>query len=56
MSIQTQAQVEDLQRKVKELENRPMISLVDLERRISDLEAKYKMLNARVGWNKDKAA
>ena len=54
MSIQTQVQIEELQRKVAELS--PMISLVDLEKRISDLEAKYKMLNARVGWNKERAA
>jgi BMFP domain-containing protein YqiC len=54
MSIQTQAQVEDLQRKVKELESRPVNT--ELEKRVADLEAKYKMLNARVGWNKDKAA
>ena len=56
MSIQTQIQVETLQRKVSEIESRPVVNLADLEKRVADLEAKYKMLNARVGWNKDKAA
>ena len=53
MSIQTQAQVEDLQRKVAELEKRPTVDLSELIKRIDDLEAKYKMLNARVGWKKN---
>lgn len=59
MSIQTQAQIEDLQRKVKELESRPTIGLAeaiglsDIEKRVAELEAKYKMLNARVGWKKN---
>ena len=56
MSIQTDTIVQNLQKSVQELNARPQTDLSALEKRISDLEAKYKMLNARVGWNKDKAA
>ena len=54
MSIQTDVAVQDMQKTLKELMERPDVSA--LEKRVADLEAKYKMLNARVGWNKDKAA
>ena len=54
MSIQTDVAVHNMQKTLKELLERPDVS--DLEKRVADLEAKYKMLNARVGWNKDKAA
>ena len=56
MSIQTDVDVMNLKKTLKELLERPTPDLVALEKRVEELENKYKMLNARVGWNKDRAA
>jgi hypothetical protein len=56
MSIQTDVAVQNMQKTLNELMERPQTDISALEKRVAELEAKYKMLNARVGWNKDKAA
>ena len=56
MSIQTDVDVMNLKKTLKEILERPTPDLAAIEKRVADLEAKYKMLNARVGWNRDKAA
>jgi len=56
MSIAQEIAVQNMQKTLKELMERPQTDLSALEKRIEELENKYKMLNARVGWNKDRAA
>jgi hypothetical protein len=56
MSIAQEIAVQNMQKTLKELLERPTPDLTALEKRVDELENKYKMLNARVGWNKDKAA
>jgi hypothetical protein len=64
MSIQTDVAVQNMQKTVEELSLKlaaltasvSATAPLDIVKRVDDLEAKYKMLNARVGWNKDKAA
>ncbi len=55
MSIADQVAIENMQKVVKELKERPDYAktIEELTKRVEDLEAKYKMLNARVGWKKE---
>ena len=56
MSIAQEIAVQNMQKTLKELMERPATDISALEKRVEELENKYKMLNARVGWNKDKEA
>lgn len=55
VSIADQVAIENMQKAVKELKERPDYAktIEELSKRVETLEDKYKMLNARVGWKKE---